>query len=51
MLRHLGRARIKFMQLHVPHILRHNEDPTTKDFVGTWVGILPLASLSNTNIV
>ena len=34
-LRHPGRTCIKFLQLHVPHVLQHDEDPMAKDFVGT----------------
>ena len=41
--RHLGCACIYFLQLHVLHVLRYDGDPMVEDFMGTWVGILPLA--------
>ena len=41
---------IKFLRLHVPHVLRCTTDPMAGDFIGTRVGIFPLVSLSDTNI-
>ena len=45
MFRHLRCAFIKFLRLHVPHILRRDGDPTAGDFVGTRAGIFPVVTL------
>ena len=41
---------IKFLWLHVPHVLQCDADPTVGDFIGTRAGIFPLVLLSDTNI-
>ena len=43
-LRHMRRAFVKFLQLHVPHVLRRNADPTAEDFAGARAGIFPLVA-------
>ena len=46
-----GRVYIKFLWLHVPHVLRHDEDPMAEDLIGTWAGIFPLSFPFDTNTI
>ena len=48
---HPRRAFIKFLRLHVPHVLWCNANLMAGDFIGNRAGIFPLILLSNTNIV
>ena len=45
-LRHLRRAFIKFLRLHIPHVLWCDADPMAEDFAGTRAGIFPLVTFS-----
>ena len=42
---HTRRALIKFLQLHVLHVLRCDADPMAENFAGTRAGIFPLVTL------
>ena len=44
MLRHTRCTLIKFLQLHVLHVLRLDADPTAEDFAEAQAKIFPLVS-------